>query len=213
MHDIVIIGAGGFGREMYEMLWDCLAQDKYRFKGFLANDERELDGHEIDSTVLDRPHDYLPAENDRFLLAIGNMEARRQTVDALTQKGARFLTLIHPTAYIAKTASIGNGAVIYPFSAVMNGAKIGELAHLSIYASVGHDAQVGRFSLLAPYATLNGFSVVEDEVYLSTHSTVAPERRVGFRSKVSANSAVMRDVPAGCMVHGVPGKQTSLIGP
>lgn len=211
MHDIVIIGAGGFGRELHEMLWDCFHPDQYRFKGFLANNPRELEGHAIQAPILARPHEYQPLPEDRFLLAIGNMEARRKTVDALAQRGAQFLTLIHPRAHVAKTATIGSGAVIYPFTAVMNNATIGQMAHLSIYASVGHDASVGRFSLLAPYATLNGFSVVEDEVYLSTHSTVAPERRVGYRSKVSANSAVMRDVPPKCMVHGVPGRQTPLL--
>jgi sugar O-acyltransferase (sialic acid O-acetyltransferase NeuD family) len=211
MHDIVIIGAGGFGRELHEMLWDCLPREEYRFKGFLAKDPDELSGFGLRASILDHPDHYAPRPEDRFLLAIGDMDVRRRIVETLVDKGAQFLALIHPTSVIAKTAHIGTGVVIYPFTVVMNGGVVDDFAHLSIYASVGHDAKVGKYSLMAPYATLNGFSVIGEEVYMSTHSTVAPEKRVGRRSKVSANSAVMQDVPANSLVHGVPGRQTRLM--
>jgi sugar O-acyltransferase (sialic acid O-acetyltransferase NeuD family) len=211
MHNVVIIGAGGFGRELYEMLWKGLPQDQYRFKGFLAKDPDELSGYEVNEPILDYPEQYQPDPSDRFLLAIGDMEVRRRVVDDVAAKGGQFLNWIHPTAVIASTASIGQGAVIYPYAVIMNRSVVEDFVHLSIYASVGHDARVGKYSLMAPYATLNGFSVIHDEVYLSTHSTVAPEKIVGRRSKVSANSAVMQDVPPNSLVHGVPGKQTRLI--
>jgi sugar O-acyltransferase (sialic acid O-acetyltransferase NeuD family) len=211
MYEIVIIGAGGFGRELHEMLWDCLPAADYRLKGFLAKDPDELSGFGVDAPILDHPDHYHPARQDRFLLAIGDMDARRRIVETLVGQGGQFLTLIHPTAVIAKTAHIGAGAVIYPFAAIMNRAFIDEYVHLSNFASVGHDARVGKYSLMAPYATLNGFSIIDEEVYMSTHSTVAPERRVGLRSKISANSAVMQDVPANSLVHGVPGRQTPLL--
>jgi len=211
MHDIVIIGAGGFGRELHEMLWECLPPAEYRFKGFLANDPYELSGFGVDATILDHPDQYRPHPGDRFLLAIGDMDVRRRVVETLVDKGGEFLTLIHPTSVIAKTAQIGKGVVIYPFTTIMNRGIVDDFVHLSIYASVGHDACVGMYSLMAPYATLNGFSVLEEEVYMSTHSTVAPEKRVGRKSKVSANSAVMQDVPTCSLVHGVPGRQTRLI--
>ncbi len=211
MLDIVIIGAGGFGRELYEMLWRCLAPDTHRFKGFLAKDPHELAGYGVEAPILDHPDRYQPQPADRFLLAIGDMDVRRRIVETLVQKGGQFLTLIHPTSVIASTAHIGTGAVIYPYAIVMNQAFVDDFVHLSNYASVGHDARVGKYSLMAPYATLNGFAVIEDEVYMSTHSTVAPEKRVGRKSKVSANSAVMQDVPANSLVYGVPGKQTRIM--
>ncbi len=211
MNDIVIIGAGGFGRELYEMLWDCLPSEGFRFKGFLAKDADELAGYGVDAPILDHPDRYEPAESDRFLLAIGDMDVRRRIVETVVEKSGQFLTLIHPTSVIAKTAHIGEGAVIYPYTIIMNRAFVDDFVHLSNYASVGHDARVGRYALMAPYATMNGFSVIEDEVYMSTHSTVAPEKRVGRKSKVSANSTVMQDVPAGSLVYGVPGKQTRIV--
>lgn len=211
MHDIVIIGAGGFGRELHEMLWDCVNHDQYRFKGFLAKDPEDLSAYGVNAPILDHPDRYQPEPSDRFLLAIGDMDVRRRIVEALVSKGGQFMTLIHPKSVIARTARVGQGAVIYPFTIIMNQAVVDDYVHLSIYASVGHDARVGKYSLMAPYATLNGFSVIDEEVYMSTHSTVAPEKQVGRRSKVSANSAVMQDVPENSLVHGVPGKLTRLM--
>ena len=109
---------------------------------------------------------------------------------------------------IASTAQIGEGAVIYPFAIVSNCSNLTGFVHLNYFSSVGHDCKLGEYCLLAPYATLNGFVQLEDDVYVSTHATVAPGRTVGQHSKISANSAAMRDVPPRSFVYGVPGKQT-----
>ena len=174
MLELIIIGAGGFGRELHEMLWHVFSQDEYRLKGFLANDDGNLSQWQIEAPVLAAPEDYQPEPNDRFLLAIGHMEARRRTVDAVTGKGGQFVSFIHPKAQVATTAKIGEGAVIYPFATVSNAAELDFHVHLNYYASVGHDCRVGRMCLLAPYATLNGFVTLEEQVYISTHGTVAP---------------------------------------
>ena len=208
MKDIIIVGAGGFGREVYSWLWDCFSRAEYGFKGFLADNKNDLEGYDIDGPILDGPAVYRPASADRFVLAIGNVEARRRTVELLLGQGAKFLTMIHPTALVAQTARLGSGAVLYPYSLVSNGAVLDDFVHLSLYASVGHDGRVGQYCALSPYSTLNGFAVLEDEVLLGTHASVAPTKRVGRGSKISSNSAVMKDVPPGSLVFGVPGRHT-----
>jgi sugar O-acyltransferase (sialic acid O-acetyltransferase NeuD family) len=205
--DIIIVGAGGFGREILEMLWQCLPQDQFRFKGFLAKSDETLKAARVEAKVLGDPIAYAPMPTDRFLLGIGDMDARRRTVESLVSKGGQFLSLVHPLARIASTASIGEGAVIYPFAVVSNASKLDGFVHLNYFASVGHDCQVGKYCLLAPYATLNGFVRLEEEAYISTHATVAPGRTIGYRSKLSANSAAMQDVSENVIVFGVPGRQ------
>ena len=204
MLDLIIVGAGGFGRELHAMLWDAFPAKTHRFKGFLAKETNPL-AEEL-GPILASPEDYSPTAADRFLLAIGDMQARRRTTEALTKRGGQYVSFVHPTAYVAATSQIDGGAVIYPYAAVSNRAHLAPHVHLNFYASVGHDARVGQYCLLAPYATLNGFCVLESEVYLSTHSTITMGRRVGSGSKVSANSAAMQDVPPNSMVFGVPGR-------
>lgn len=202
--DLIIIGAGGFGRELHTMLWDGISRDEYRFKGFLANESDEKAASH--GPVIGSPEDYQPQQNDRFLLAIGAMEVRDRLTRQLRSRGGQFASFVHRTAYIADNATIGEDAVIYPFAVVSNAACVADHVHLNYYASVGHDATVGRCCLLAPYATLNGFSTLEDQVYMSTHATVVVAKRVGPRCKISANTSVQHDVPADSFVFGVPGK-------
>lgn len=208
MLDIVIVGAGGFAREIRDLLPDCLPESEYRFKGFLGKDQGVGEDADVAKLTLADPESYQPEANDRFVLAIGNMDARKRTVEALLSKGGQFVTLVHPTSLVSKTAQLGAGVIVYPFAVVSNETVVGDYAKLNYYASAGHNVTIGKYCLLAPYATVNGFSVLEECVYLSTHSTIAPVVTVGERSKVSANSAVMRDVPANCLVHGVPGRVT-----
>ncbi len=204
--NVVIVGAGGFAREMHELLPSFLVGTKYTFQGFLGRDCGSLTASQLGGPLLGDPERYSPSQDQRFVLAIGEMEARLRIVDRLQCQGGQFLTLIHPRALVASTAELASGVIIYPFAAVSNNAKLDACVKLNYYASVGHDTQLGKCCLLAPYATVNGFSVLEDGCYMSTHSTVAPQVRMGEQAKLSANSAAMQNVPPNSIVFGVPGR-------
>lgn len=204
--ELIIIGAGGFGREVHVMLDEVFPSNGYKFKGFLADETNDL-AAALGPTV-GSPEDYQPKPNDRFILAVGYMDARKRLTNMLEKRGAVFAQFIHPRAYIAKNAQIGSGAVIFPFAVVSNAAHVGDHVHMNYYASVGHDTKVGKYCLLAPYATMNGFSSIADSVYLSTHSTIVVNKHVSENVKVSANSTVQQAVPPNSFVFGVPGRVT-----
>ena len=42
MYNIIIVGAGGFGREVYLWTKDSFPDDKYKIKGFLDDNLRAL---------------------------------------------------------------------------------------------------------------------------------------------------------------------------
>ncbi len=212
MLDIVIIGAGGFAREVETLLPSFLPDTPHHVKGFLGKDQGVPTAQDLSRRILGDPEDYHPQPEDRFVLAIGNMDARRRVITALSRRGATFLTLVHPLALVAPTAVLQPGVLVYPFACVSNNAQLAMGVKLNYYASVGHDTRLGECCLLAPYATVNGFGFLEDEVYMSTHSTVAPQVRIGTRSKISANSAAMKDVPENSLVFGVPGRVVQRMG-
>jgi sugar O-acyltransferase (sialic acid O-acetyltransferase NeuD family) len=209
MIDVVIVGASGLAREIFQWAQAALDPAEYRIKGFLSNQPHELDTYELPVGILGDENTYSIQLDDRFLMALGNVDIKKRVVTTLQQRGAgpQFLTLIHPTAVIASTARIGIGAIICPFVVVSDRVDIGDFVLLNFYASCGHDAKIGRYTILSPYATVGGWSVVADEVYLSPHVTVAHRKTVGYQAKISANSAVMEDVPPYAFVYGVPGKR------
>nr|MDQ3623052.1 acetyltransferase [Verrucomicrobiota bacterium] len=177
-----------------------------RIKGFLSNNASDLRGFDIAAGILDDPDYYKVEEDDRFVLAIGTIEVKKRIATSLKERGARFFTLVHPTAVVAGTAHLGEGVVICPFATVSANVTVDDFAMLNFYASCGHDAKVGKYCILSPYATINGFGILEDEVFMGTHATVIAHKRVGFRSKISANSLAASDVLPYTLVQGVPGK-------
>ncbi|HTQ40746.1 MAG TPA: acetyltransferase [Pirellulales bacterium] len=211
MHDLIVVGAGGFAREIRQFIPQCFPAGSVRLKGFLSHNPRDLERFKIPEPVLAAPEKYTPEKNDRFLLGIGDIDHRRRVTEELTARGAIFLSLIHPTAYVDASAKLGEGCVIYPFVTIMNEAKLANFVAMNIYASAGHDTQIGQFCNLSPYATMNGFSILEEEVFLGTHATVQASNRVGRGSKVSANSVVTQNVGPETLVFGVPGRHTPLI--
>jgi acetyltransferase-like isoleucine patch superfamily enzyme len=80
---------------------------------------------------------------------------------------------------------------------------------MNYHSSLGHDASAGDFTVLSPYATLGGNAHVRDDVFMGLHATVGPGRTIGSRSKISANSCALTDVPTDSIVYGSPGR----IGP
>jgi sugar O-acyltransferase (sialic acid O-acetyltransferase NeuD family) len=205
-YDIVIIGSGGFGREAYFWVKDSIDFTKYQLKGFLTNIKNGLDNFKTEVGIIGDPDTYEIQENDRFIFAIGDIEAKKKITGNLKKKGAQFLTLIHPTAIVMSVENIGEGVIICPFCLISYNVQIGDFTMINAYTTCGHDVSIGKYCILSPYAAINGHVTLEDEVFLGTHATVTEWKKVGYQSKISANSVAMRDIPPYKIVFGVPGK-------
>lgn len=210
MFDIVIVGAGGFGREVFLWAQGTFPANEFKFKGFLCKNPTELDKFDGMPPILGDEKSYEIGIADRFLLAIGHIGNRNRALAVLKEKGAKFLTLIHPTTIVAKTAQIGEGVVICPYSIVSDHVVVGNFVLMNLYVSCGHDVRIGNGCVLNPYAFLAGGSILEEDVYLGMHATVAG-KRVGSKSKISANSVAMHDIPPNSLVSGVPGKSKKIL--
>lgn len=202
--EVILLGGGGGATEVVAWARSCL-NENHRFKGFLSIDPQ--DKLKFDNTLefLGNETTYTPQGNERFVVAIGDPTIRRKAVETLLNKNAQFLKIIHPTAVVSPTAQLGEGVVLAPFTLVSEKTVVGDFSYLNFYSSLGHDAKVGKYCFLGPYAHLNGGAKLEDEVFMAAHSMVAVNKTVGQGSKISANSAAMKDIPARSLVVGVPG--------
>lgn len=209
MTDIVIVGAGGCAREVYEMALETYPAGEYRIKGFLSDQAEDLDPFpdiREKAPIIGSIQAYVPQEEERFLLALGTPQDRRDIAVALKARGAGFLSLLHPMAKISPTARLGEGVILYPFTLVSCYVELGDFCMMNAYSGCGHDAKVGAYSVLAPYAAVLGFSEVGEGCFLSTHSMLAPKKSLGKEGMIAANSAAFRDAPEQSLVLGVPGK-------
>jgi len=204
---IIIVGAGGFGREV--LLWarDAWPNHAAKIAGFLSADASLL----VPLPIIADPASFTPEPGDALLLAIGVPEVRRHVAEDLESRRSQFLTLIHPTAIVAPTATIGTGSILCPYSIVSDAAQVGRFTLLNYHTSLGHNATTGDFAVLSPYATLGGAAHIGDDVFLGLHASVGPSKRVGARSKVSANSCALTNAPVDSLVFGAPGRVGPLV--
>ncbi len=210
---LLIVGAGGFGREVLQWARDAWPADNRRVCGFLSADADNLVSHEDAPPVIADPATFVPEPHDGLLLAIGIPGVRRHVAETLLARGARFVTLIHPSAIVAPTAAIGPGSIVCPAAVVSDAAAVGRCVLVNYHASIAHDSSVGDYAVLSPYAALAGGARVSEDCFLAMHATVGPTVTLGPRTKVAANSCALRDAPADSLVHGVPGRTAPLPEP
>lgn len=203
---LLIVGAGGFGREVLQWARDAWPDHTDRIAGFLSDDPTRLDGFSTGFGILGSVAAYVKLPGDYLLLGIGVAYSRRMVAERLNARGAEFVTLVHPTSVVCESARIGRGSIVCPGAIVSDSATLGECVLMNYHTSLGHDASAGDFTVLSPYATLGGGATVGDDVFLGLHASIGPGRSVGARSKVSANSCVLSDTPPDSIIYGVPGR-------
>ena len=210
---ILIVGAGGFGREVLQWCRDAWPAHAEAVAGFLSADSDALDEFNGTPDILCSPDSYVPVAGDKLLFAIGVPYVRRKVAESLLSRGGEFLTLVHPTAIVAAAAAIGEGAILCPYSVVSDSAAVGRFVIMNYHSSLGHDARAGDFSVLSPHATLGGRATIAEDVFLGLHAAVGPGKMVGARTKVSANSCVLASAAADSVVYGVPGQIRQRLSP
>lgn len=121
MMRIFIVGAGGFGREVLRYLQDTIAAARLEAEiaGFL-DDTLPKSGSIVGDTGAIRP-----AEEDRFVIAVGAPDSRAILAERLARSGCRLLGLVHPTAYVPPEAVLEDGAIVCPLAFVGIGARLG----------------------------------------------------------------------------------------
>lgn len=206
--EVTIIGAGGFGREVFQYAHDT---SRFRVVGFI--DDRQESELRIPNglPLLGSIAAYEPTAGQRFLMAVGDPEARARIAKRVQSHGGVFETIVHPSSYVASTSSIGAGSIIAPFASVGASAVLEELCQVHFYASVAHDVRVGKYSALSPYAAVNGGGRLGECAFMGTRATVNPLKSVGDHSKVAAGAVVYQDVPDWSLAAGNPAKARRLM--
>ena len=160
MQNLIIIGAGGLGREVYDLAIDTGA---YAVRGFVDANPAAAPGV---APVLGTPDAYEIQPGDVFICAIGNPVVRRKCVEQLRQRGAQFTRLIHPTAIVSPTAQLGQGCIIKPYATIGSLARVGEHTVVQPHATLEHDVCVGSFCLIGAGSVMQGATTLADSSIL-----------------------------------------------
>jgi sugar O-acyltransferase (sialic acid O-acetyltransferase NeuD family) len=204
----IVVGAGAQGRVTLEA-WRA-ARPEVTF--VLLDDDARLHGTTIlgASVVggLDRlgDHHYLQSE---VVLAIGNNQARLAVAERLQTSmpaAPRWAVVVHPSAVVMPSATLGGGTVVLAGAVVNTEARIGAHVVVNTGVIVEHDCVIEDGASLSPGTRMGGRTSVGRGAFVSTGVTLAPRVRVGDGAIVGAGAVVVRDVPERVMAYGNPAR-------
>lgn len=210
MTEIVIAGAGGYGIEAYDLISyinkknrSFAGTDKYHIVGFIDDYKSSLIDIGIPVPIIGRILDWQPEGDERYVLGIAMPESKEKVATLLKGRGAKFETLIAPTAIIDEGVNYGEGCTFKDYSIVSRGAMIG--AFVSVSGAVGGKSELGD------YCTLGAFSNVADavigkRVFVGSQAIIINGKRVGNDVTIGAGSVVIKNVKSGVTVFGNPAK-------
>lgn len=189
MKDIIIIGTGAVASEMTMYLKDI---KDVKLKGYLEYDyniEKYYNVYHYEMPLLGDMDSYVPQENDYFLVGVSNIEFRQKVIATMKAKGAKFYTLIHPSAIVAADAIIGEGCSIAPFSIIGANVQIGDFNQMTSYSAISHDCRIGSNNVFSTVIVCGWVKIGNNNSFY-IRSTVQPSITIGDNNTIAAGMIV-----------------------
>jgi sugar O-acyltransferase (sialic acid O-acetyltransferase NeuD family) len=207
MSRIVIVGAGGHGRELADVARACAAAgEPIEIVGYVDDDPARR-GTAPDGLPVLGGLNWLQGRDDvQAVCAIGSPATRRRVVTALAATGIRFRGLVHPQADLTRWVTRGEGVVITAGCVLTNEIVLGDHVHVNRMTTIGHDCRVGAFTHLAPGVVLSGNTTVGEDCSIGTNACAIQNITIGAGTTVGAGATVIRDLPAGVTAVGTPAR-------
>jgi acetyltransferase EpsM len=201
--DVILYGGGGHAKALIELIQSL---EGYSVVGVI-DDKLQTGASILDTKVLG-PGDMLPdiMKNGIGLAVnavggIGDVMSRVRVFRRLIEAGFEFPTLIHPTAFVERSASLEAGVQVFPHAYVGSEARVGFGAIVNTGAVVSHDCLLGRYVNVAPSASLAGGVSLGKAVLVGMAVTINLAVTVGDGARIGNSAVVKADVPAGQVVR------------
>lgn len=205
MKDLMIIGAGGFAREVAWLVEDINSlTEMWNLIGYIDEDESkqgvELNGYPVIGTFDD-----LKISTDIYAVcAVGSPRAKSLLVKKAKRKGFKFANLIHPHVWKSKHFVSGVGIIICAGNILTVNLTLGNHVILNLGCTVGHDSTIKDYCTIAPSVNISGGVIIEEGCELGTNSSIIQGKTIGKWSIVGAGAVVTKDIPEYCTAVGVP---------
>lgn len=208
MKDIIIIGAGHLGLDVYSLIQSINAEKPtWRIKGFLNDFPVDLSKYQIQEKVIGTIKDWIPSKDDHYALAIGSPQGKENVATLLENKGAHFETLISPHAVVNKTAVIGEGSLVLSTSKIGPCVKIGRFVCIGD-TTISLNSSIGDYSNTASYTNIYRDITIGKRVQIWSHAVIL--NSVEDDATIGAGSVVVGKVKKGTKVFGNPAKKFKL---
>jgi sugar O-acyltransferase (sialic acid O-acetyltransferase NeuD family) len=217
---IVVVGAGGFGREIVDVIEAINAVEgrpRYELLGVLDDSptEQNLDRLATRSVqYLGRSEEFLAtvAAGTSYVIGVGSPATRRLLAGRFDEAGLDPATLVHPSVTMGAQVSIAPGTVLCAGVRLTTNITIGRHVHVNLNATIGHDSVIGDFVSINPLASISGDCTLGNDVMVGVGGVLLQGLSVGEKAVVGGSACVTKDVPGSTVVAGVPAKSLNASG-
>jgi sugar O-acyltransferase (sialic acid O-acetyltransferase NeuD family) len=211
---IVLIGAGGFGRETAVIIEDInrFHHPVYELLGFLDDGDQFHEGDRINGYPWLGTHEWAIDHKAgiEYVCTVADVHARAAIQSRLMEQGVVFRTIIGYGSYIAETAQVGSGCVFYTGVMISADVKIGDGVLVNTYSTIGHNVDIGDYTTISPDVGISGGCRIGRETTIGGHSYIIPGKKIGNGAVVGAGSIVVSNVKDDTRVFGNPAKRLDL---
>ncbi|MEP7263549.1 MAG: acetyltransferase [Bacteroidota bacterium] len=206
MKKIAIYGAGGFGREVLQLIEQINAnRPEWIFEGFFDDGIAAgtmVNGYPVLGTV-DEANNYSSVLY--LVIAVGNPLIKKRIVERINNPQIIYPVLIHPLVHVDKRwVNIGNGTIITAGNILTVNITIGEHVIVNLQCTIGHDTVIKDYCSLMPGVKVSGEVVLYENVYIGTGASIINQVTIGSNTIIGAGAVVTKNIPSDCTAVGVP---------
>ena len=205
--DLVIIGTGGFAREVLWLL--CEANDfisQYNIKGFIDNDLK-LKNHVINGIPILGDDDWLKSYSKEIcaVICIGDSKTRKHIHNKLkVNSNLTFPTIISDNTKYSNSVKFGQGCIICMSNVLTVDITIGDFVVINLDCTVGHNSILDDFVTLNPSVNVSGNVRIGACTNIGTGANIIQGISIGENTTIGAGAVVIKDIPSNCIAVGVP---------
>lgn len=202
-----IYGAGGLGREVYELANIINDQDK-RWDEFVFIDDADVDLTQLKIPVykFEEIIEQFKTTEIEFCIAVGEPSIRKIIFDKIMYNGFKVATLIYPGTVIADSTKIGNGVIICRYVSITCDITIGQNAYIQPFVCIGHDATIGENTVISSFVVVAGDCHIGSNSYIAISVCLRQGITIGNETIVGMASVVNRDLPDNVIALGNPAR-------
>ncbi len=207
MKDIVIIGAGGFGRETAWLIEDInKVKLEWNIVGFV-DDNASIQGSKINGYEVVGDINWLKEQELFVVNAIGDPVIKKEVIDRLEGSKNKYPVLIHPSVIYSDRVTIGEGSTICAGNIITVNIEIGKHVIVNLDCTIGHDAVIGDYSTILPSVNISGFVKTGECVNVGTGSAIIQGVSIGKNTVIGAGAMVVKDITESGTYVGIPARR------